>query len=643
MLQALKVVLVGCPNVGKSVIFNYLTGAYVTVSNYPGTTVDIARGGYRYQGRDIEVVDTPGIYSLIPFTDEERVTRDFLSNEQADIIVHVVDAKNLRRMLPLTLQLIEAGLPVILTVNLIDEAEKKGVHVNARKLSSQLGIPVILTAATKGTGLDSLKRSIAAYTLTKTVPFYYSEIIERCISLIAQTIQLNARFSKRALALLLLQGDLVTLQQAGGQFNANILFNDLYKCLDDLGDRPEYIIGFERQNLIDSIIDFSVRRRNLHQRETFMDFLGRVTREPLFGIPILLLVLYGGLYQFVGRFGAGFLVDYIDKSIFAGYISPTVATLVQKGLPWTWAQSLIIGEYGLFSLGVKYAVVIVLPIVGTFFLMFAILEDCGYLPRLAMLIDRMLKKIGLNGRSVIPLTLGLGCGTMAVMVTRTLETKRERILATFLLSLSIPCSAQLGVVMAILSHNTTILAVWVICIGSVFLIAGKIASLLLPGRQSPFYMELPPLRVPVFSNIIKKAYSRMILYFTEILPVFVITSFMLWVADRLGVLSAIAQALSPVMALLGLPVQTADIFLLGFFRRDYGAAGLYDMAVQGMLTDFQLLVAAIVLTLFVPCIAQFMVMVKERGPIISIIMVIFIICIAAGSGMLVNLVLSGFF
>lgn len=640
MQQVTKVALVGCPNVGKSVLFNYLTGAYVTVSNYPGTTIDLSKGRYRYQEKTFEIIDTPGIYSLLPFTDEERVTREFLENENLDIAIHVVDAKNLLRMLPLTLQLIEAGLPLLLVINLVDEAEEKGIYINEKRLSDRLGIPVVLTAATKKIGLERLKCDIAAYCYRPPVPFLYSPYIEECIDRLSSDITHNYKFSKRATAILLLQGDAYALKQAGCLETAGILFNSIYQCLDQIGDNPDYLISAERQLIVEDIVSF-VSRQRYKYRQTAVEQLGRAAREPLFGIPILLFVLYFGLYKFVGRFGAGFLVDYIDKTIFSSYITPVVEAFVHAWVNSEWLQSLLIGEYGIYSLGFRYAVVIVLPIVGTFFLMFAVLEDCGYLPRLAMLVDGIFKRIGLNGRAVIPLTLGFGCGTMAVMVTRTLETKRERILSTLLLSLAIPCSAQLGVVLALLSHNLTILTIWFFYILTIFLLAGWLASLLLPGRRSPFYMELPPLRVPVLSNIIKKAYTRMLLYFTEILPIFIITSILLWLGDQFGLLEKVIISMAPIMELLGLPNQAADIFLLGFFRRDYGAAGLYDMAKQGLLTDFQLLVSAITLTLFVPCVAQFMVMIKERGLAVSIIIVVLIIGAAIGSGMFIHILFRG--
>jgi ferrous iron transport protein B len=387
--------------------------------------------------------------------------------------------------------------------------------------------------------------------------------------------------------------------------------------------------------MADGLVAAAVRQGRA-RHSCWGDLLDRLTREPVTGIPILLAVLYFGLYKFVGGFGAGVLVDYIDETVFAGIVTPVVNAAAERYLPWEWLRSLLVGEYGLYSMGVRYAVAIIIPIVGTFFLSFAVLEDCGYLPRLAMLMDGAFRLLGLNGRAVIPVTLGLGCGTMAVFVTRTLETRRERLLGTFLLALAVPCSAQLGLVMALLSHNSLILSVWACYILAVFIVAGWLSAKLLPGERSPFYMEMPPLRLPSLHNVLTKAYTRMVWYFWEIVPVFILASIILWAGDRSGLLAYIITQLEPVMAMLGLPPQAAQAFLLGFFRRDYGAAGLYDMAGDGTLSDPQLLVAAVTLTLFVPCVAQFMVMLKERGLVATLVMVGIIICTAFSSGWLIH-------
>lgn len=631
-----QIVLVGPPNVGKSVIFNHLTGKYVNVSNYPGTTVEVARGYTRLGGEACEIIDTPGIYSLSPITDEERVTRELLLGGRPDLVVHVIDAKNLARLLPFTLALLDAGLPVVLVLNLSDEAAAAGIHIDAGRLAGLLGIPVVATAAVKKIGLDRLRSVLAAHH-PPVAPLRLSPAAENAATAVAAALGRRPGPEPRIMALLLLAGD---------PGSHALLKNDpAYPAIQgvirraaEANSQPLALrLAAERQAQADSLAA-AVVRQGQGRRRLIADFLDRLTRQPLTGIPILILVLYWGLYKFVGGFGAGFLVDYIDDNVFAGVITPAVDEACRRWVPWEWLRSLLAGDYGLFTLGLRYAVAIILPIVGTFFVAFALLEDCGYLPRLAMLVDSLFKKFGLNGRAVIPVTLGLGCGTMAVFVVRTLETRRERLLATFLLSLAIPCSAQLGIVLAVLAGDGRAVALWAAFILTVFVLTGFLTARLLPGERSPFYIELPPLRLPAPANVLRKAYTRMVWYFVEIIPVFLLASFLLWLGDRSGLLAYTISAVQPLMAALGLPAAAAQVFLLGFFRRDYGAAGLYDMAAAGLLDGRQLLVAAVALTLFVPCVAQLLVIVKERGLAAATAMTVAIAAAAIAAGWLAGIV-----
>jgi len=241
------------------------------------------------------------------------------------------------------------------------------------------------------------------------------------------------------------------------------------------------------KGIIQGVLQLPDRRR-----VTTGERLSTIAVRPLTGIPLLLIVLYFGLYRFVGDFGAGTLVDFLEGELFEGLFNPWITGVVKNLVPWWAIQELLVGEYGIITLGLRYAVGIILPIVATFFLFFSLLEDSGYFPRLALLVDRIFKKIGLTGRAVIPMVLGFGCDTMATMVTRTLETVRERVIATLLLALAIPCSAQLGVILAILSSNPITLAVWSLCLLLVFLLVGFLAARLMPGETPMFYMELPP-------------------------------------------------------------------------------------------------------------------------------------------------------
>jgi ferrous iron transport protein B len=297
-------------------------------------------------------------------------------------------------------------------------------------------------------------------------------------------------------------------------------------------------------------------------------------------------------------------------------------------------------DYGIITLGIRYAIAIILPIVGTFFIAFSIIEDTGYLPRLAMMVDRVFKRIGLNGRAVIPMTLGFGCDTMATMVTRTLETKRERFIATLLLALAIPCSAQLGVILALMAEKPAVVGVWVGVVLLIFLFIGFLTARLMPGDRPNFYMEVPPLRLPRPGAVFMKTYSRMQWYFVEILPLFIIASVLIWLGKITRTFDLVVSGLSHVMAWIGLPTEAAVAFLFGFFRRDYGAAGLYDLQSSGALTGNQLAVAGITLTLFIPCIAQFMMMKKERGLKTACGMALFIVPFSFLVGGLVNALLN---
>ena len=278
----------------------------------------------------------------------------------------------------------------------------------------------------------------------------------------------------------------------------------------------------------------------------------------------------------VGVLGAQTLVGFLEETVFGAYINPWVDRVLATLIPWAAVRSLIGGEYGVITLGLRYSVALILPIVGTFFIAFSIIEDSGYLPRLALLVDRVFKRIGLNGRAVIPMVLGFGCDTMATVVTRTLETRRERLISTVLLSLAIPCSAQLGVLLGLLAGQPAYFIAWAAIVGGVFLLVGFLAARLMPGEQPTFYMELPPLRLPSPVNVLVKTYTRMEWYLREVLPMFVLASVLIWVGQLTGLFDVIVGALVPVMRWIGLPDDAA---VTGVLASINGAgepiAGLY--------------------------------------------------------------------
>lgn len=642
-----KAAIVGSPNVGKSVLFNALSKQYVAVSNYPGTTVEVSRGTLKLGDTELTIIDTPGMYSLSPITEEERVARKILITERPDLVIHVVDAKNLERMLPLTLQLIEASLPTVLVLNIMDEAEKEGIRIDIKQLSAELGIPVVATVSTSGRGIPDLKDIIQEFVLRKPVVeksrLSYSDRIEKALDDITGAASAgmdSANLSERSLALLLLKEDreieqIVKSAEPAGFEKVRRIINDLKT---DLPEPVDYRLAISQKREANRIVSLTVTEETAVSG--FKETLSRLMMHPIAGSVILLFVLYWGLYKFVGEFGAGTVVDFLEGKVFEERINPVLIDVFTRIIPWQSIQDLLVGEYGLLTLGVRYAVALILPLITFFFLVFSVIEDTGYLPRLAMLIDRTFKKIGLSGRAVIPMVLGLGCDTMATMVTRTLPTKRERLIATMLLALAVPCSAQLGVILALLEGHRLALLIWVGVICMVFLFVGYLGTLVLPGRKASFYIEVPPLRLPKISNILTKTYVRVVWYFKEVLPLFLLASVLIWLGQLSGLFDLCLRLLIKPVRLIGLPDEAATIFLFGFFRRDYGAAGLYDLNKAGLLDGRQLVVASIALTLFLPCIAQFLMNIKERGWKTGIGISIFILLFSFATAFVVNFVLT---
>lgn len=467
----------------------------------------------------------------------------------------------------------------------------------------------------------------------------YGDFLESALARIESLLKGEYRLSRRAIALFLLQGDAeveeLVKRQEGSAFAA--INSVVAEARARFSVPVHQLIAQRRQQEARRIVDVAASSAVVGRR-SFAEILSRAMMHPLTGIPIVMLTLYG-LYQFVGVLGAGVAVGFIEKTLFGQWINPWFTGIITRFIPWDALSSLFVGDYGIITLGVTYAVAIVLPIVGFFFIAFSIIEDSGYLPRLAMLVDRLFKFLGLSGRAVIPMVLGFGCVTMATIVTRTQETRRERVLTTLLLALAIPCSAQLGVILAILSGSSMALALWAGVVAGVFLLVGFLAARVIPGRKASFYMEIPPLRLPKVSNVVMKTLARMRWYFGEVFPIFILASLILWLGDLTGLFDLAVRGMAPLVGAIGLPREAAAVFLYGFFRRDFGAAGLYNLHNAGVLSGVSLLVAAVTLTLFVPCVAQFGVMLKERGRKVALGIAAFIFPFAFLVGYVLNLVL----
>jgi len=600
-------ILVGNPNVGKSLLFKNLTSRYVTVSNIPGTTVEIVRARANFGGRRVEIVDTPGINDFTPHSDDARVTRKVLEENADATVVQVADAKNLRRALLLTLQLSELQRPTVLVLNMFDELEKRGGKIDIDRLSEILGVPVVATVAPVNRGTRELVEA-----LPKAKPL--------------------RRFPD-------LDGEGYT-----GYARNRVLLDKVNEILAETYSVSQPVNP-----------SFSVR-------------LGFWAMHPVRGLGFLAVVLFA-VFWFVGLFGAGTLVDVLEVGVFQQRINPflintadavfsfphehevgpvplsasipvtpvhhvELVTLERSVVGTAYAitdgadlslfqeikrffHDLLVGKYGTLTMALSYALAIVLPIVTTFFLVFGILEDSGYFPRMAILMNRVFRFMGLNGKAVLPMILGLGCDTMATMTTRILETRKERLVTTMLLALAIPCSAQLGVLLALMAtlHPAGAL-VWVGIVVSVIFLVGWLTSRVVGGEGSDFILEIPPMRRPQLSNVLVKTVSRLNWYLKEVIPLFVVGTAVLFFLDVLHALDLISRLMEPLVSgWLGLPQQLANAFLIGFMRRDFGAVYILDAATGPTpeLSAHQILVAMVTITLFMPCFANFLMIAKEHG------------------------------
>jgi ferrous iron transport protein B len=634
------VILVGNPNVGKSVVFGALTGRYVNVSNYPGTTVEVTRGEARGRGTSLEVIDTPGVYSLLPMSEDERVTRDILMSEPGARILQVCDAKNMRRSLMITAQLAEMEVPLVLAVNMADEAWERGVMPRLETLEARLGVPAVPTVAVRKKGTDRLL-PLLEHPSPSSIRVDYGNGIETAILRMEALLPAQPPIGKRALAIMLLCGDDSLAPWLAENVSAARIreMNDVRnRLIEETGEEIVSRVNKARLSWIDQLlIELGVEASPAPSSRNVAQAFGRYSMDSVYGIPILVGVL-ALAYGFVGLFGAGYLVDLLQKSFFEGWVVPSLTAILDRFVPWALLRDFLVGPYGMISMGLSYAVAIVLPIVGTFFLGFGILEDSGYLPRLAVMVDRLFKKIGCNGKAVLPMILGLGCDTMATLTTRILETRRERVIVTLLLALGVPCSAQLGVILGMLSDVGPVATItWVGLMVAIILAVGFLASKVIPGESSDFILEIPPIRWPQVGNLAIKTMARIEWYLREAVPLFLVGTLVLFIGDRLGWLLRIQAAAEPVIVhLLDLPPKTTEAFLIGFLRRDYGAAGLYRMAKGGMLSHLQVVVSLVTMTLFIPCLANLLVIVKEHGAKVAIGMSLFIFPFAVLVGAAVN-------
>jgi len=665
---ARSVILVGNPNVGKSVVFGALTGKYVTVSNYPGTTVEVTRGSATLNGRSWHVMDTPGTNNLLPMSEDEQATRDILLEERDYVAVQVCDAKNLRRGLLLAAQLAEARVPFVLALNMADEAAARGIHIDERRLAEALGVDVVATVAIQRTGLATLAEKLPDARPSRFQP-RYDDHIEAALAEIEPMLPSRGGIGRRALAVMALVGD----ESLRGHLAAALSGPDL-ALIDGVRRRlaaryPEslrFVISKQRLAAVDRLHDAVLTRGDRSAASTFARRLGAWSTHPVLGVPVLAAVLWA-CYEFVGVFGAKTAVDFLENKVFYDRLVPWSAGLVRwivpsgavqeflvgpAGVPFREHSGFLVGKYGILSMGLSYGMAIVLPIVTTFFIAFSLLEDSGYLPRLAVMVNRVFKFMGLNGKAVLPMVLGLGCDTMATMTARIMETRKERVIVTLLLALGVPCSAQLAVIFAMLAGVSPAATAWfAAAILLVLFLVGWLAARVIPGRGSDFMLELPPIRLPQAGNVAVKTLARIEWYLREALPLFVLGTLILWGLDRVHGIALLERAAAPVVVgMLDLPKEAASAFILGFLRRDYAAAGLFmhyePFMKAGTMTremNIEVTVALVTITLFIPCIANFFMILKERGWKTGAAIAVFILPFSVGVGAAVNLLMRRFY
>ena len=572
---ARKIVLAGNPNVGKSLFFNAFTGLYVDVSNFPGTTVAVSSG---VMGDDV-LLDTPGIYGVSSFNDEETVARDIIT--EADVVLNVVDAVHLERDLFLTVQLIDMGLPVVVALNMMDEAESRGMSIDAAALAARLGVEVVPTIAVSRKGFNRVEQALAHACPGTSDPVLQDKLLG-----------LLDRVGTKAEALLVMEGDPFVAERHG---------------IEPMGLRDE--VYLDRRRRVNDIV-----AKVVQQRDRSLDLrtrLGHALMRPLTGLPVLAVVLWL-MYEVIGVLVAQTIVGFTEGTIMRGQVEPALRSVIGSVAGSGVIYQLLAGEYGVVTMTITYIFGLLLPLVIGFYLLLSVLEDSGYLPRIAALTDRMMTAIGLNGRAIIPIILGFGCITMATITTRILGNERERKIATALMAFAIPCSAQLGVIVALLAAagGAGITLAYAAIMFVVFGLIGLGLAHYLPGSSTDLLIDLPPLRLPRPLNVIQKTYHKTVMFLREVSLYFALGALLIGVLDLTGALVAAQGVMAPLTEnWLHLPREAATAFIMGFVRRDFGAAGLYSLGLGGGAT----LVALVTITLFVPCIASVLVIMKERG------------------------------
>jgi len=614
----LTIALVGNPNVGKSAFFSRLTGVGVEVSNYPGTTVEIIKGTLKHVGESINVVDLPGIYSLSASTEDERAAMNYLIRERPDVVINVIDATRLARNLNLALQLLEIDIPMVVALNQVDAAEQMGIKINVEALETELGVPVIPTIAIRGQGIDTaLHRAIEmASPQPVDLPHHGCKQCRRCqvkyddhVEQAIEKIQEQMPDISRGICIRALEGDRDFIEG----------YCENPEQVMEAASIPPRIEQNHGQPIKDTIIKDrygeagAIEQTTLEKRQVprqFIDRVDEILTSGRWGLPIFAMLM---LTMFYIVFKVGGYLEIVIIDIFQTYLI-TPVSLALSGVHPLVVSAIIFG-----LLGLEAGLAIVIPFIGTFYIFLSVMEDTGYLPRAAFLLDRYMHRLGLHGRAIIPLLLGYGCNVPAIIAARTLNTYRERVITITMVALT-PCSARTVIIMGLVGVFVGFWAAMSIYFIElvIILLTGWMLGKGLPGEQMGFIMEMPPMRYPDMQVIVKKTWFRMKGFVYVAFPILVVGSSILGVVDELGLLAVFENVLKPVfVGFLGLPAFAATAFIFGILRKEMALEILAVLAGTAVfidvMTPLQIYVFALVATIYVPCAATIAVIGKELG------------------------------
>ncbi len=609
MSEKITIALAGNANVGKSVIFNQLTGLHQHVGNWPGKTVERAEGTLVFEGKEIDIIDLPGIYSLSTYSIEEIVSRDYIAVEQPDVIINVVDAGSLERNLAFTVQLMELEPRMVVALNQIDVAEGKGILVYPEDLSKELGLSVIPTVAVKGAGLtDLMKASIEAKGKEKVKPIKYGTEIEERIQRVQEENHVDTPYPDRWVALKLIEGDEeITKKVYEKQPDLKEVVDDEIKYIEEIHGHDIASVLISERYAVASMV---AQRTTSHvvPDKTLKDRIEEVASHPVLGYVVMIASLLGVFYS-IFNFGdwlAGVLDAFfgVTKDVFFNAVGETGVTTFL----WDAVAEGFIG-----------GIVVALPYITPFYLVLSLLEDSGYLARVAYLMDSAMHTIGLHGKGFIPVMLGFGCNVPAVLGARIMETERERLICAFVASL-VPCAARSMVIMGLVAVYVGFeyaVLLYVIDFFLIFLL-GRIAYKVAPDEPVGLIMEMPSFRMPSLKTTAQRTWFRLKDFVFEALPIMVYGNFIIQVASIVGLLQIVEGLMSPItVGWLGLPSLAGVVLIFGVLRKELTLVLLGSLMgttnFSLILTPIQMFVFAFVVMVYVPCVSTIAALVKEFG------------------------------